>query len=808
MKLSTVLQVYSYQLFDKKKSHTVCGYIEGLSEDEVRSNLKKKYKFDKETLEIQIKKTLNIDDISTHNNKYSHIWDNKSKFTAIHVPKGALKKALKKEAIDVSKGKQQNFLQEKTDKIIEKEEFKSFTLDYRKVIEFEKNLSQKKMDVLSRRYNSVVDHLTNGYDRLNLELEGLLVKMFSKEFNKNDQERLGKLKLKIDSFSSKSEKISKHLQNNYKGDVSNVKKIVKKIFTLSNILYQAKMGNVPEEIRLKASDKREFNERAQAIKIAKKIEKVRKKKRYFENIHKTLKTEDEKEKNSANIKILDNVLKKLKENVLVLKYYPEVVSNENVIDYEKEAADFEKELEDQLSFMEKVIKFLNLKKKLEEFKKEFLGGGSKKFFSALKNKHLGRSYIDIHAKDVADDIGGELFTIHEKKMKTRFSFELTQKQVKKKDDKSQVTVEGVIESGNIFVDFFNFLNEFIVDISPIKTKELAVFYRILAVLVDAGIPLIRSLNQMVEQTQNLKLKKIIYKLRVTIEQGASLSKSMTMYPDVFNDSVIGMVKSGEASGTLPKTLKQIASTIEKSAALVSKVKGAMIYPLILIIVLVGVVVAILVLVLPKLMPLFENSELPATTKTLIAVSDFLKNYWYVAIMIPFVFWMAFKKFTSTYEGKFYWDYMKLKIPIFGKLSQKLSLAKFSRSINSLLSSGLPIIKALKMNAESVGNEVYKVQILGIAEAVKQGHTIADSIENNVLFPPMVTNMIRVGEEAAAIGDMSGRIANFYEDEVDEMVKNLSTLMEPIIIVSLAVVVGFIMMAIMQPILAITDNIGK
>jgi type IV pilus assembly protein PilC len=173
----------------------------------------------------------------------------------------------------------------------------------------------------------------------------------------------------------------------------------------------------------------------------------------------------------------------------------------------------------------------------------------------------------------------------------------------------------------------------------------------------------------------------------------------------------------------------------------------------------------------------------------------------------FLFVMAFKQFHRTYEGRFLVDLIVLKAPIFGQLIQNMILARFARTLSSLTASGLSIIKALKINADSIGNEVYKIEIMEIANKVKLGHTIGETLTGNKLFPSMLVNMIKVGEESAALGDVAERLAKFYEDETNEMVKNLTTLMEPIIITSLAGVVGFIMMAVMQPILALTENVG-
>lgn len=403
----------------------------------------------------------------------------------------------------------------------------------------------------------------------------------------------------------------------------------------------------------------------------------------------------------------------------------------------------------------------------------------------------------------------EFIASMKQKKQKRLSFQMTEREKEKMDAKEALLIRGYVKTGNPVIDFFNQLNEWMVEMSKVKSKEKVTFYQLLAVMVNAGIPLLKSLKQLVEQSTNPKLKKILLAIVYEIENGASLSNAMKEFKDTFTDATVGMVEAGEASGQLGETLRHIAEQEEKSHNMKSKIKGAMIYPVTIIVVMLIAAVIIMIMVVPKITELFDGAgaKLPTSTRMLIATSSFLTHFWWLLAIIIGGAIFGLKMYGSTEEGKYYLDYLKLKLPVFGGLIQKASLARFTRQLSTLSASGLSIIKALKINADSVGNEIYRQEILETSESVKKGIGIAAHLENNKLFPSLVTNMIAVGEETAQLSNVAGKIADYYETEVDDMVKNMSSLMEPMVIVVIGAGVAFLVSAIMTPIMNISEVVG-
>jgi len=361
--------------------------------------------------------------------------------------------------------------------------------------------------------------------------------------------------------------------------------------------------------------------------------------------------------------------------------------------------------------------------------------------------------------------------------------------------------------------FMERLNEWVILHSPLKLKEKVTFFRLLATMINAGVSLIKALNILQEQTGDAKMKRICQRLAAKIEMGQTLSDGLGEFPNVFYSAEIGMVKSGEASGRLNQVLLTLADEAEKGAKLKRKIKGAMMYPLAIIIVVIGVFIAVTVLVIPKMRATFEEAgaSLPSSTKVLIGVSDFLRGTFLgipntlLLVLALIGAYILLKIWKKTPNGRFIWDSFLLKIPVFGMLRRKLILAQFARSISTLTQSGISIVKALLITADVVGNETYHRRITLISDDVKQGITIAENIQGNVkMFPSMVVSMIAVGEQTAQIGEVTAKIADFYEDEVDTMAKNLSSLMEPMIIVLIGIVVGYMVTAIMTPVLQLSE----
>lgn len=351
------------------------------------------------------------------------------------------------------------------------------------------------------------------------------------------------------------------------------------------------------------------------------------------------------------------------------------------------------------------------------------------------------------------------------------------------------------------------LNDFTVGLTKVKIREKVTFYQLLAVMINSGVPLIRSLYVLSEQNKNKRFKLIIRDLAQQMEQGESLSNAMKEHPEVFNQSEWGMIASGEASGNMDEILKDIAKQVNKSALIVSRVKGAMTYPLVIMMIMAIALFLILTMVVPKIMELFNQAGegLPLTTKILIASSEFTQNRWPLFALIVLALLVGGIVFRRSKRGKYLLDMGLLYVPIFGVVIRNLMISRFARMLSSLMRSGIPIVRALEINANAVGNEVYKRRIEFAAQDVAQGIPLGENLtENAFLFPPMVVSMILVGEQTANLDEVSDKIADHYEDQVDTAISSLSKLMEPIILLVMGGVVGFIVAAIMQPIMQLSD----
>jgi type IV pilus assembly protein PilC len=366
-------------------------------------------------------------------------------------------------------------------------------------------------------------------------------------------------------------------------------------------------------------------------------------------------------------------------------------------------------------------------------------------------------------------------------------------------------------TGNPVLDAYQHLNDYIIEHSKIKLTAKATFFRLLAVMLNAGLSLIRSLNTLaVQQDKTPRLARVLFAMANTIEGGRSLSDAMGDYPDVFDDSQVGVVKAGEASGQLNRTLKSLADEMEKSASVSGKIKGAMIYPAVIMSILIVVVFLMMTMVIPQLSSLFASSgkELPLPTVIMVWISNFCLNYWYVLIGGIVGTVIGFNVWKKTRSGKFLWDAAKLKFPVFGPVVQKGAISKFARGFANLMSSGVPIIKAMEIISHAVGNEVYKRRLMLCAEDMKRGIPMAENMAESKLFPSMLVNMIEVGEQTAQLDTVILKVADFYDDEIDEIIKNISKTMEPMIMVVMGVVIGGIVAAIMLPIMQLTSFAGN
>lgn len=345
----------------------------------------------------------------------------------------------------------------------------------------------------------------------------------------------------------------------------------------------------------------------------------------------------------------------------------------------------------------------------------------------------------------------------------------------------------------------------------VKLKDLSIFCRQFSTMIDAGVSLVRALDVLGEQTQNPKLKRILREIQVEVESGQTLSKSMQKYPKVFNNMFIGLIRAGEVGGVLEEALQRLSHFLEKDMELRRKVKAALTYPAIVVVVAILIVLGLCTFIVPKFVELFKDlgvKELPLMTQMLVDFSDFLKTKWYIGLAIVAAIWMSIKYAGTTKLGRRVIDRLKLKIPVFGKLGHKICLAKFSRTLSTLLVSGVPILQAMETVAGTVGNEIISEAIMNARARIREGDRINEPLEKSKMFPPMVVHMISIGEESGALDQMLSKIAEFYEGEVESTLQSLTAAIEPVMIVFLGVCVGFIVIAMFAPLLQVITNLSS
>lgn len=336
----------------------------------------------------------------------------------------------------------------------------------------------------------------------------------------------------------------------------------------------------------------------------------------------------------------------------------------------------------------------------------------------------------------------------------------------------------------------------------IKDKDIVVFTRQFSTMINAGLPLVQALEILSTQVENKAFGKIIGQVKTDVESGLTYADSLKKHPKIFSELYANMVAAGEAGGILDTILNRLAAYIEKAMKLKKKVKGAMVYPAVISTVAVLVIVIIMVFVVPTFSRMFAQlgGTLPLPTRMVMGLSKFIAGTGgivsLVSIIAAVVFIIQFKR---TEKGKKMIDFILLKLPIFGTLLNKVAVAKFTRTLGTLVSSGVPILDGLEITAKTSGNKVVEQAIMGVRKEVVAGKTIAEPIKKAKVFPPMVTHMIAVGESTGALDAMLGKIADFYDDEVDAAVTNLTAMMEPLLMVFLGTTVGFIVVAMYLPI---------
>jgi type IV pilus assembly protein PilC len=342
----------------------------------------------------------------------------------------------------------------------------------------------------------------------------------------------------------------------------------------------------------------------------------------------------------------------------------------------------------------------------------------------------------------------------------------------------------------------------------VPAKELAIFVRQFSVMIDAGLPLVQCLEILGSQQENKTFAKILQQTRMDVEGGASLADAMRKHPKAFDDLFTNMIAAGEAGGILDTILKRLATYIEKAVKLQGQVKGAMVYPVAVICIAALVIGVILWKVIPTFASMFEGlgAELPLPTRIVIGLSNWFVRLLPFIIIFIVVGVIAFRRYYATYGGRRVVDRMVLKLPILGELMQKIAVARFCRTLSTLISSGVPILDGLEITAKTSGNAIIEDSIMNVRKAVESGLTIAQPLKESNEFPPMVVQMIGVGEQTGALDAMLSKIADFYEEEVDQAVANLLTLMEPVMILFLGTTVGGIVIAMYMPLFSLIGQL--
>ena len=342
----------------------------------------------------------------------------------------------------------------------------------------------------------------------------------------------------------------------------------------------------------------------------------------------------------------------------------------------------------------------------------------------------------------------------------------------------------------------------------VKVKDVMIFTRQFSTMIDAGLPLVNCLKILADQQENKTFKAVLKDLNDSVQTGSTLSESLKKYPKLFDDLYCNLVAAGEAGGILDTILQRLAEYIEKSEKLKSKVKSALMYPIIVVIVAILVVTVIMVFVIPVFQNMFSSfgKALPVLTQIVINISNFIKGNILYIIVAAGVFFYGFKRFINTERGRVIWDRTLLALPVFGPLIRKVSVAKFTRTLSTMMASGVPIISSLDIVARTAGNKIVEEAIIETKSAIAEGRSIADPLMESGVFPTMVVQMISVGEEAGALDSMLSKIADFYDDEVDAAVEALTSMIEPLLMVFLGGTIGVLVIAMYLPIFTMASAI--
>ncbi len=342
----------------------------------------------------------------------------------------------------------------------------------------------------------------------------------------------------------------------------------------------------------------------------------------------------------------------------------------------------------------------------------------------------------------------------------------------------------------------------------VTEKDILVFTRQFSVMIDAGLPLVQALDIIGTQADNPEFRRVLMAVKGKVEAGGTFADALADHPKVFDELFVQLVRAGEIGGILDTILQRLGAYIEKNSKLARRVRGAMVYPAVVLVVAVGVVAALIGFVVPTFEKMFKDmgGTLPGPTQFLVDLSHGFRDTWYLYVGIPTILWIAFKQATKGGKGQEFWHDTVLKLPLFGPLIRKTAVARFTRTLGTMISSGVPILDALEIVAKSAGNRTIEKAVLYVRAKISEGKNIAQPLAETKVFPPMVVQMIGVGEATGAMDQMLSKIADFYDDEVDVAVGALTSMLEPLMMVFLGGIVGFFMIAMYLPIFSMASAV--
>lgn len=340
----------------------------------------------------------------------------------------------------------------------------------------------------------------------------------------------------------------------------------------------------------------------------------------------------------------------------------------------------------------------------------------------------------------------------------------------------------------------------------IRLKDLPVYTRQIAAMLSSGMPLVQSIHALEQQTDNKSFRPVLAAVRADVEGGSMYSDALEAFPQVFDELYVNMMRAGETGGMLAETCDRVAAFLEASNRLRSKVKSAMMYPTVVICVAIAISTGLIVFIVPTFAQMFSGfgADLPRPTQMLLDISNFIRDYWYIVISAIAAAVWSLRRYVATEKGAYALDMLRLRFPLLGNLARKIAITRFSSTFAQLMSSGVPIIQAMTIVGVATGNKVIGNAILNAREKVEQGKTLSETLVGNKQFPPMLIHMLSAGEQTGQTEEMLGKLAQFYQDEVDAMLEGLTSMLEPLLMVVIGVMIGGIVLAMFMPIFQMTQ----